>query len=116
MPNLNRVLLAGHLGRDAEVRYTPSGGTVCKFSLATTEKWTDKNGQKQERTDWHYVDLWGKSAENLSQYLTKGKAVFVEGKLSTDEYTDKDGQKRKSVTVRADRVQFMGGPRDGADE
>lgn len=108
MPNLNRALLIGHLGRDAEVRYTNNGAAVCNFSLATTDKWT-KDGQKHERTEWHNVVLFGKQAESLAQYLTKGKAVYVEGSIQTDEYTDKDGNKRKTTKIKADRVQLMGG-------
>jgi single-strand DNA-binding protein len=109
MPNLNKVLLIGHLGRDAEVRYTAKGDAVASFSLATTEHWKDKQGNRQERTEWHRVDLWGKLAESVGQYLTKGKAVFVEGKIETEEWTDKDGQKRKTPKIRAHQVQLMGG-------
>lgn len=119
MGSVNKVILVGHLGRDAEVRYTPGGAAVAKFSVAMTEKWTDKSGQRQERTEWANVDLWGKAAESLSQYLTKGKQVYIEGRLQTDEYTDKDGQKRKATRVRADRVTLLGGgetPRREASE
>lgn len=109
MGSVNKVILVGNLGRDAELRYTPGGAAVSKFSLATTEVWTDKSGQRQERTEWHNVDLWGKAAESLAEYLKKGKQVYVEGRLQTDEYTDKDGQKRKSTKVRCDRVVLLGG-------
>jgi single-strand DNA-binding protein len=109
MGSVNKVILVGNLGRDAEVRYTPSGAAVAKFSIATTEVWNDKAGQRQERTEWHNVDLWGKQAESLSEYLTKGKQVYVEGRIQTDEYTDKDGVKRKSTKVRCDRVVLLGG-------
>jgi single-strand DNA-binding protein len=116
MGSVNKVILVGNLGRDAELRYTPSGAAVAKFSLATTEVWNDKAGQRQERTEWHNIDLWGKQAESLSEYLIKGKQVYVEGRLQTDEYTDKDGNKRKSTKVRCDRVVLLssgGGSRGG---
>jgi single-strand DNA-binding protein len=109
MGSVNKVILVGNLGRDAEVRYTPGGAAVAKFSLATTEVWNDKGGQRQERTEWHNIDLWGKQAESLSEYLVKGKQVYVEGRLQTDEYTDKEGVKRKSTKVRCDRVVLLGG-------
>src|SRR5213592_1621923 len=103
MGSVNKVILVGNLGRDAEVRYTPGGA-----GIATTEVWNDKAGQRQERTEWHNIDLWGKQAESLSEYLQKGKQVFVEGRLQTDEYTDKEGVKRKSTRVRCDRVVLLG--------
>ncbi|MGC4082044.1 MAG: single-stranded DNA-binding protein [Vicinamibacterales bacterium] len=106
---MNKVILVGNLGRDAEVRYTPGGAAVARFSIATTEVWNDKSGQRQERTEWHNIDLWGKQAESLSEYLVKGKQVYVEGRLQTDEYTDKEGQKRKSTKVRCERVVLLGG-------
>jgi len=109
MGSVNKVILVGNLGRDAELRYTPGGAAVAKFSLATTETWNDKSGQRQERTEWHTIDLWGKQAESLSEYLVKGKQVYVEGRLQTDEYTDKEGNKRKSTKVRCDRVVLLGG-------
>jgi len=109
MGSVNKVILVGNLGRDAELRYTPGGAAVAKFSLATTETWNDKSGQKQERTEWHNIDIWGKQAETLTEYLRKGKQVYVEGRLQTDEYTDKEGNKRKSTKVRCDRVVLLGG-------
>jgi single-strand DNA-binding protein len=114
MGSVNKVILVGNLGRDAELRYTPSGAAVAKFSVATTEVWNDKAGQRQERTEWHNIDLWGKQAESLSEYLIKGKQVYVEGRLQTDEYTDKEGTKRKSTRVRCDRVVLLGGGGRGA--
>ena len=114
MGSVNKVILVGNLGRDAELRYTPSGAAIAKFSLATTEKWTDKSGGPQERTEWHNIDLWGKQAETLSEYLTKGKQVYVEGRLQSDEYTDKEGIKRKSIRIRCDRVVLLGGGGRGA--
>ena len=109
MGSVNKVILVGNLGRDAELRYTPGGAAVAKFSLATTEIWNDKSGQRQERTEWHNIDLWGKQAETLTEYLVKGKQVYVEGRLQTDEYTDKEGVKRKSTKVRCERVVLLGG-------
>ena len=109
MGSVNKVILVGNLGRDAELRYTPGGAAVAKFSIATTEMWNDKSGQRQERTEWHNIDLWGKQAETLSEYLVKGKQVYIEGRLQTDEYTDKEGVKRKSTKVRCDRVVLLGG-------
>ncbi|HEY6214187.1 MAG TPA: single-stranded DNA-binding protein [Vicinamibacterales bacterium] len=109
MGSVNKVILVGNLGRDAELRYTPGGAAVAKFSLATTETWNDKSGQKQERTEWHNIDIWGKQAETLTEYLRKGKQVYVEGRLQTDEYTDKEGVKRKSTKIRGDRIVLLGG-------
>ncbi len=108
MGSVNKVILVGNLGRDAEVRYTPGGAAVARFSIATTEVWNDKSGQRQERTEWHNIDLWGKQAESLSEYLVKGKQVYLEGRLQTDEYTDKDGVKRKSTKVRCEKVVLLG--------
>jgi single-strand DNA-binding protein len=117
MGSVNKVILVGNLGRDVEVRYTPSGAAVAKFSIATTEVWNDKSGQRQERTEWHNIDLWGKQAESLKDYLVKGKQVYVEGRLQTDEYTDKEGIKRKTTRVRCDRVVLLGsGGRGGGME
>jgi single-strand DNA-binding protein len=116
MGSVNKVILVGNLGRDAELRYTPGGAAVAKFSIATTEMWNDKAGQRQERTEWHNIDLWGKQAETLSEYLVKGKQVYVEGRLQTDEYTDKEGTKRKSTKVRCDRVVLLGGGGGGRNQ
>ena len=114
MGSVNKVILVGNLGRDAEVRYTPGGAAVARFSIATTEVWNDKGGQRQERTEWHNIDLWGKQAESLSEYLVKGKQVYIEGRLQTDEYTDKEGQKKKSTKVRCERVVLLGGGSRGS--
>ena len=108
MGSVNKVILVGNLGRDAELRYTPGGAPVATLNMATTEVWNDKGGQRQEKTEWHRVVLWGKTAESLSEYLVKGKQVYVEGRLQTDEYTDKDGVKRKSTKVRCERVVLLG--------
>ena len=112
MANLNKVLLAGHLGRDGEVRYTPGGAAVLSFSIATTDKWTSKDGQRNEKTEWHNVEMWGKSVEKLSEYLTKGKAVFVEGSIATDEYVGKDGLKKRNTKIKAQRIEFLGSGKD----
>ena len=110
MGSVNKVILVGNLGRDAELRYTPGGAAVANFSLATTDTWTDKNsGQRQERTEWHRVDVWGKKAEALQQYLLKGRRIYVEGSLRTRQWEDRDGNKRYSTDIRADRVEFLGG-------
>jgi len=114
MGSVNKVILVGNLGRDAEVRYTPGGAAVARFSIATTEVWNDKGGQRQERTEWHNIDLWGKQAESLSEYLVKGKQVYIEGRLQTDEYTDKDGIKRKATKVRCEKVVLLGSGGGGA--
>jgi single-strand DNA-binding protein len=103
------VILVGNLGRDAELRYTPGGAAVSTINMATTEVWNDKAGQKQEKTEWHRVILWGKSAESLTEYLTKGKQIYVEGRLQTRQWDDKDGNKRYTTEIRGDRVVLLGG-------
>ena len=109
MGSLNQVSLIGNLGRDAELKYTPSGSAVAKFSMATMETWKDKGGNRQERTEWHNVNLWGTVAEALAQYLTKGKQVFVQGSLHTREWEDQDGNKRRATDVKARTVVLLGG-------
>lgn len=113
---VNKVILVGHLGADPDMRYTPSGQGVCELRLATSESWNDKNGQRQERTEWHRVVVWGKRAEICSKYLAKGRQVYVEGRIQTRNYDDKDGNKRYITEVIANDVQFLGGGggRDGA--
>ena len=108
MASVNKVILVGHLGRDPELRYTPSGTAVANFSLATNDAWTDKAGEKQERTEWHRVVVWGKQAEIAGEYLSKGKQVFIEGSLQTREWNDRDGNKRQTTEVRAQRVIMLG--------
>jgi single-strand DNA-binding protein len=108
--SVNKVILLGRLGQDPELKYTPSGAPVCNFSLATTESWSDKaSGQKQERTEWHRVVVWGKLAELCNQYLAKGRQAFVEGRLQTRAWDDKDGNKRYTTEINAATVQFIGG-------
>lgn len=108
--SVNKVIILGRLGQDPELKYTPSGAAVCNFSLATSESWNDKaTGQKQERTEWHRVVVWGKLAELCNQYLSKGRQAFVEGKLQTRSWEDKDGNKRYTTEIAASTVQFIGG-------
>jgi single-strand DNA-binding protein len=110
MGSVNKVILVGNLGRDAELRYTPGGAPVATLNLATTEVWNDKaSGQKQEKTEWHRIVLWGKSAESLSEYLTKGKQIFVEGRLQNRNWQDKDGNDKYTTEIRADRITLLGG-------
>lgn len=109
MSGVNKVIILGRLGQDPELKYTPSGAAVCNFSVATSETWTDKNsGQKQERTEWHRVVVWGKLAELCNQYLAKGRQAFVEGKLQTRSWDDKNGEKRYTTEINATTVQFVG--------
>lgn len=109
MASINKVILIGNLGSDPEVRFTPSGQAVANFNIATNESWKDKNGQDQDRTEWHKIVVWGKQAENCGEYLSKGRPVYIEGKLQTREWTDKDGNKRYTTEVVAQTVQFLGG-------
>ena len=109
MGSVNKVILVGNLGRDAELRYTPGGAAVATLNLATTEVWNDKAGQKQEKTEWHRIVLWGKQAESLQEYLTKGKQIYVEGRLQTRQWDDKDGNKRYTTEIKADRITLLGG-------
>ena len=109
MGSVNKVILVGNLGRDAELRYTPGGAAVATLNMATTEVWNDKQGQRQEKTEWHRVILWGKQAESLQEYLTKGKQIYVEGRLQTRQWDDKDGNKRYTTEVKADRITLLGG-------
>lgn len=115
MAGLNKVQLIGNLGRDCELRYTPGGVAVATLNLATTETWNDKSGQKQERTEWHRIVIWGKQAENLQEYLVKGKQIYVEGKIQTRQWEDKDGQKRYTTEIRSDRVMLLGSKGGGGN-
>jgi len=108
MGSVNKVILVGNLGRDAELRYTPGGAAVATLNLATTEVWNDKGGQRQEKTEWHRIVLWGKQAESLQEYLTKGKQIYIEGRLQTRQWDDKDGNKRYTTEIKADRVTLLG--------
>jgi single-strand DNA-binding protein len=109
---INKVILIGNLGADPEVRFTPSGQAVANFRIATSESWTDKNsGQKQERTEWHRIVVWGKLGELCGEYLKKGRQCYVEGRLQTREWTDKENKKNYTTEVVANTVQFLGGNR-----
>jgi len=111
---VNKVILIGNLGADPELRYTPGGQAVCDVRLATNESWTDKNGQKQERTEWHRVVLWGKPAEIVKQYCAKGQKLYIEGRLQTRSWDDKEGNKRYSTEIVANDFMFLGGGGPGA--
>jgi single-strand DNA-binding protein len=104
------VQLIGRLGKNPEVRYTSSGSAVANFSMATNENWTGKDGQKNERTEWHNIVAWGKLGEICGEYLTKGKQVYIEGRLTTRSWEDRDGNKRYTTEVRADNMIMLGGP------
>jgi single-strand DNA-binding protein len=106
---VNKVILVGNLGRDPEIRYTPGGKAVARFPVATGEVWTDAEGNRQERTEWHNIVVWGKQAETCSQYLSKGRQVFVEGSIRSRAYDDRDGNKRYITEIIGQRVQFLGG-------
>ena len=117
MGTVNRVILVGNLGRDAELRRTGTGTAVANFSLATTEVFKDREGQRKEETEWHRVALMGKQAESVADYLVKGKQVYVEGRLRTREWQDKEGNKRTTTEIIANRLVLLGGGprRDSVD-
>ena len=108
MGSVNKVILVGNLGKDAEVRVTPGGQSVASFSIATTENWTSKEGEKKEQTEWHRIVLWGKTAESLQPYLVKGKQIYLEGRLQTRQW-EKEGQKHYTTEVKADKIVLLGG-------
>ena len=108
MASVNKVILVGNLGRDPEVRYMPSGDAIANISVATTDNWKDKNGEKQERTEWHRVAFFGKLAEIVGEYLKKGSQVYVEGRLQTRKWTDKEGHDKYTTEIVADRMQMLG--------
>jgi single-strand DNA-binding protein len=112
MASVNKVILLGNLGRDPETRYTTGGDAVTNLNIATSEQWKDKAGEKQERTEWHRVVLFGRQAEIAGEYLKKGRSVYIEGRLQTRKYTDKDGVEKYSTEIVADRMQLIGGARD----
>ena len=113
MASVNKVILLGNLGRDPETRYTTGGDAVTNLNIATSEQWKDKSGEKQERTEWHRVVLFGRQAEVAGEYLKKGRSVYIEGRLQTRKYTDKDGVEKYSTEIVADRMQLIGGAREG---
>ena len=106
---LNKVILIGRLGRDPEIRYMPNGEAVCNFSVATSEKYTDKNGQRQEATEWHNVTMYRKLAEIAGQYLKQGSQVYIEGKIKSRKYTDKNGVERTAYDIIANELKMLGG-------
>ncbi|HPC48062.1 MAG TPA: single-stranded DNA-binding protein [Deltaproteobacteria bacterium] len=108
--SVNKVILIGRLGKDPEMRFTPQGRAVTNFSLATNEHWTDANGERQERTEWHRVVAWGKLAETCAKLLAKGKQVYVEGRLQTRSWDDRDGNKRYTTEIVASAMQILGSP------
>lgn len=112
--SFNKIILVGNLGRDPELRYTPQGTPVCSFTVATNEKRKDKTGETQDVTTWFRVTLWGRQAETASQYLTKGRPIYIEGRLRMEEWTDRDGKQRYTLEVHATDMQFIGGGRDDA--
>lgn len=113
---INKVIIVGTLGADPETRYTTSGSAITSMRLATNESWTDKQtGQKQERTEWHRVKMFGRLAEIAAEYLRKGKQVYIEGSLRTDKYTDKDGIERYSTDIIANEMQMLGGAGGGGE-
>jgi single-strand DNA-binding protein len=112
--SVNRVILVGRLGRDPETRYTGSGQAVANFSLATDESYKDRNGERQKRTEWHKIVVWGKQAEIAQQYLKKGSLIFIEGRIQSREWQDKEGQKRTSFEIVASNFRMLGGRAEGA--
>ena len=117
MASVNKVILIGNLGKDPEIRYTQGGEPIANFSLATNEVWTDKSGQKQERVAWHRVEVFGKAAQVVRDYLTKGRPVYLEGSIRYDEWTDKDGNKRNTTKIHVggpnSKVVLLGGRGEG---
>ena len=113
MASVNKVILIGNLGRDPEVRYMPNGDAVCNFSIATTDSWKDKNGQRQERTEWHNIVIYRRLAEVAGEYLKKGRSVYIEGRIQSRKYTGKDGVERTAYEIIADQMQMLGGRDSG---
>ena len=111
--SVNKVILVGRLGRDPETRYTGGGQAVANFSVATDETYKDKNGERQKRTEWHKIVVWGKQAEIAQQYLKKGSLIFIEGRIQSREWQDKEGQKRTSFEIVATNFRMLGGRSDG---
>lgn len=107
--SFNKIILVGNLGRDPELRYTPQGTPVCSFTMATNERRKDRAGETQDVTTWFKVTLWGRQAETASQFLTKGRPVYIEGRLRVEEWTDRDGRQRHTLEVQATDMQFIGG-------
>jgi single-strand DNA-binding protein len=115
MSSLNKVMLIGHLGKDPEVRYTPDGAAVASFSLATSENWTDKNGTRQERTEWHNIVAWSKLADLSKRFLTKGRQVYIEGRIQSRDWNDRDGNKRRTTEIIATQLVLLGSRSQGME-
>ena len=113
--SVNKVILVGRLGRDPETRYMPNGDAITNFSLATDEQWRDRNGERQTRTEWHNITLFGKLSEIASQYLRKGSQVFIEGKIQSRKYTGKDGIERTAYDIIGSEMKMLGNRNDGSD-
>lgn len=115
MASVNKVILVGNLGRDPEVRYTAEGTAMCNLSVATTQQWKDKSGERREETEWHRVSMFGRLAEIAGEYLKKGRSVYIEGRLRTRKYTDSNGIEKFSTEIVADQMQMLGGRDSGGD-
>lgn len=113
MAGVNKVIILGHLGKDPEMRYQPNGGAIANFNIATSETYKDKDGNKQEKTEWHRIVLFGRTAEVAGEYLRKGGMAYIEGRLQTRKWTDKDGQERYTTEIVGDRLQLVGSRNDG---
>jgi single-strand DNA-binding protein len=116
MASVNRVFLVGHMGKDPEMRFTPGGDPVVNFTMATSQQWKNREGQAQERTEWHRVEFWGKTAQYVSDVGQKGALVYVEGEIRTEEWTDKEEKKRTTVKIRAQRVLILANGRPRAEK
>lgn len=114
--SVNKVILVGRLGKDPELRYTPSGDAVCNFSLATSERYKDKQGQQQEKTEWHNIVVWRKLAEICGKFLAKGSMIYLEGRIQTRSYDDRDGNKRYITEIVADKMQMLGSKNEERQE
>ena len=114
MAGINKAILVGRLGKDPEIRYTPSGTAIANFTMATSENYKDKDGQKQERTEWHRIVAFGKLAEICGEYLAKGKQVYIEGRIQTRSWDDKDGNKKYMTEIVANPMQMLGKPEDAS--
>jgi single-strand DNA-binding protein len=115
MSGVNKVILVGNLGADPQIRYTPQGTAVANFSLATTERFTNKNGERESRTEWHRIVAWGRLAEICNEYLKKGKQIYIEGRIQTRQWDDKDGNKKFTVEIIAQNMVMLGRAGDAGD-
>lgn len=115
MSSLNKVMLIGHLGKDPEIRYTPEGAPVATFSLATSENWTDKSGSRQEHTEWHTIVAWNKLADLCKRFLSKGRQVYIEGRIRSRDWNDRDGNKRKTTEIVATQMVLLGSRQQSPD-